>query len=60
MKKNNQKITSDVLAGMIKRGFDEMGENIGEVKREVKILSENNSREHEAIMLRLDNACPVR
>lgn len=40
---------------MVKKGFDETGEKIEEVKKEVKNLSEANAREHETITLRLDN-----
>jgi len=43
------------LAGMVKRGFDEVGNRITGVEERLRIMSENNAREHEAIMLRLDN-----
>lgn len=66
MKNANKKVTMDDLAVMVKRGFDETGEKIEEVKKEVKnlgetnarehqIMTENNTREHESIKLRLDN-----
>lgn len=62
MKNANKKITMNDLAVMVKRGFDETGEKIkgvknevDEVKKEVKSFRETNTREHEAIMLRLDN-----
>jgi endonuclease IV len=59
MKKENNKITIDDLALMTKRGFDEVGENIKKgfetVNNNIRILSENNAREHEEIKLRLDN-----
>jgi len=45
----------DDLAAIVKRGFDETGEKIEEIKNEVKSLREANTREHEAITLRLDN-----
>lgn len=69
MRNSNKKITINDLASMVKRGFDETGGKIGEikneisgvknevtgVKKELKSLSESNAREHEAILLRLDN-----
>jgi len=55
MKNANKKITMNDLAIMVKNGFDETGNKIEEVKKEVKDLRETNAREHEAIMLRLDN-----
>ncbi|MBU2037322.1 hypothetical protein KJ866_03965 [Patescibacteria group bacterium] len=55
----NKKITIDDLAIMTKRGFDEVGENMKQgfsaVNNNIRILSENNAREHEDIKLRLDN-----
>jgi hypothetical protein len=61
-----KKVTLDNLAGMIKCGFDDMGGRIVGVekkvdgfekslKKELAILSEINTREHEEIKLRLDN-----
>jgi len=69
MKNANKKITMENLATMVKRGFDETGEKIEDVKKEVKNLGEtnarehqimtgNNTREHESIKLRLDNLAP--
>ena len=59
MKNANKKITMNDLAITVKNGFDEMGEKIqgveGGLRKEIKSLSEANAREHEAIMLRLDN-----
>jgi hypothetical protein len=55
----NKKITIDDLAMMTKRGFDAVGEKIGQgfetVNKNIRISSENNAREHEDIKLRLDN-----
>lgn len=62
MKNINNKITMNDLAVMVKKGFDETGEKIKEVKNDVdeikkgvKDLSETNTEEHTAIKLRLDN-----
>lgn len=66
MKNKSKKITTDNLAGMTKRGFDELGgkiDKLGEqmvrgfevVNNNIRIFSENNAREHEDIKLRLDN-----
>jgi polyhydroxyalkanoate synthesis regulator phasin len=63
MKKQKKKITIDDLAMMTKRGFDELGEKLGEkidelgerVKEGFGVVSENNAREHDDIKLRLDN-----
>src|SRR4030042_5397689 len=59
MKKANRKITMNDLAVMVKNGFDETGEKIEGIekglKKEIKSIGETNAREHEAIMLRLDN-----
>ncbi len=59
MENKNKKITINDLALMTKRGFDEVGENIKKgfetVNNNIRILSENNAREHEEIKLRLDN-----
>jgi len=63
MKKQKKKITIDDLAMMTKRGFDELGEKLGEkidelggrVKEGFRVVSENNAREHDEIKLRLDN-----
>lgn len=72
-KTKNKKITIDNLAGMTKRGFDELGGKIDklgermvkgfegvnkkfeETNNNIRILSDNNAREHEEIKLRLDN-----
>jgi len=50
------------LAGMLQRGFVSMDEKFhkvdegfNEVNKNLRILSENNAREHEDIKLRLDN-----
>ena len=55
----NKKITIDDLAMMTKQGFDEVGESMKQgftmVNNNIRILSENNAREHEDIKLRLDN-----
>lgn len=48
------------LAGMVQRGFTEATNNLSRVENNLRILSENNTRDHEDIKLRLDNACPVR
>lgn len=66
-----KKMTLDNLAGMIQRGFaevarktdlDSLKTDVGSlktdldgVKNNLRILSENNTREHEEIKLRLDN-----
>lgn len=54
-----KKITLDNLAGMIKRGFDDMGGKIDRaeksLKNDIAVLKENNKQEHEDIKLRLDN-----
>lgn len=59
MKKKINKITIDTLAGMMKRGFDDLGNKLGgqimTVANRLKVFREENAREHEAIMLRLDN-----
>lgn len=62
MKKQNQKITMEDLAGMVQRGFGSMDEKFNKtderfdkVENNLRIISENNTREHKAIMLRLDN-----
>lgn len=63
MKNVNKKITINDLAGMVKRGFDEVGENIkkgfdelgNKLGGQIRVLSENNERAHEEIKLRLDN-----
>lgn len=61
MKKVNKKITMDDLAGMVQRGFSETTkktdlETFKETNtREHRIMTENNTREHEEIKLRLDN-----
>jgi len=59
MKNKVKKITIDELAMMTKRGFDEVGEGMKQgfatVNNNIHILSENNTREHEDIKLRLDN-----
>ena len=52
MKKKINKITIDTLAGMMKRGFDDLGNKLG---GQIRILGQNNERAHEEIMLRLDN-----
>lgn len=56
-KTKNKKITMDVLAGMVQRGFAETAKKVDldRVENNLKILSENNAREHEEIKLRLDN-----
>lgn len=69
-KTKNKKITIDDLAGMTKRGFDELGKIIGDgfsgiqkgmeqkfeaLNKNISILSENNAREHETIFLCLGN-----
>jgi len=64
MKKQKKKVSMGDLAGMVQRGFAEMakkadldivGNELGSVKSNLKILSENNTREHEEIKMRLDN-----
>ncbi len=66
MKNKAKKITIDDLAMMTKHGFDDVGESIrlgfGEVNKKleetnnnIRVLSENNTREHEEIKMRLDN-----
>lgn len=61
MKNKNKKITMDDLAGMVQRGFAETTkkadlEAFKEANaREHRIMTENNTREHEDIKLRLDN-----
>ncbi len=42
----------DELAGMMKRGFDELGNKLG---GQIRVLGENNERAHEEIKLKLDN-----
>jgi len=60
----DKKMTLDNLAGMVQRGFAETAKKIdldgvkndlGSVKNDLRILSENNTREHEEIKLRLDS-----
>jgi len=53
---SKKETTTDDLAGMVKRGFDGVTREIGQVKQEVVKLREQNGREHEDIKLRLDNA----
>jgi len=63
MKNISKKITINDLAGMIKRGFDKVGENMkkgfdelgNKLGGQMRVLSENNERAHEEIKLRLDN-----
>jgi len=61
MAKKNKKITMEDLAGMVQRGFsgleDKMAMKVdtNRIENNLKILSENNTREHEDIKLRLDN-----
>ncbi|OGZ34560.1 MAG: hypothetical protein A2174_02925 [Candidatus Portnoybacteria bacterium RBG_13_41_18] len=50
-----KKMTLDNLAGMIQRGFAETAKDFGNVKKDLTILSENNVREHEEIMLCLND-----
>ncbi len=65
-KATSKKITTEDLAGMTKRGFDEIGEIVKNgfnemrqgfetINKNISILSENNTRDHEDIKLRLDN-----
>jgi len=58
-KEKNKKITVDKLAGMVQNGFvevvNEMRQGFAEVNKNIRVLSENNTRDHEAIKLRLDN-----
>lgn len=59
MKAVNKKITIDKLAAMTQRGFVALTQTVKEGFREannnIRILSENNAREHDEIKLRLDN-----
>jgi len=57
-----KKISLENLAGMVKRGFDETGDKIEGVKKEVEGVKEDlknfreiNTQEHEEIKLRLNN-----
>ncbi len=45
------------LAGMVQRGFAETAKKVDldRVENNLRILSENNARDHEDIKLRLDN-----
>lgn len=45
----------DDLAGMVQRGFAETAKNSNRIENNLSLLSENNTREHEEIKLRLDN-----
>lgn len=61
MKTANKKITMDDLAGMVQRGFAETAKKTDletfkeTTTREHRIMTENNTHEHEEIKLRLDN-----
>jgi len=61
MKNTNKKTTMDDLAGMVQRGFAETTKKVDleafkeANAREHRIMTENNTREHEKIKLRLDN-----
>ncbi|MBU3965206.1 hypothetical protein KJ695_00625 [Patescibacteria group bacterium] len=48
---NASKMTLEKLARMIKNGFDETGEKINNVEKELKEFKEQNSREHEEMNL---------
>lgn len=62
-KTKNKKITVDELAGMVQRGFQdttkailgEMTKGFKGVNNNIRILSDDNAREHETIFLRLGN-----
>jgi len=64
MKKQSKKVSMEDLAGMVQRGFaettkkidlDRVKGDLDGVKNSLRVLSENNTREHEEIKLRLDN-----
>ncbi len=59
MIKQRKKITMEDLAGMVQRGFSEATKNTNgrfdKMENEMRILHDNNIRDHEAILLRLDN-----
>jgi len=61
MAKKNKKITMEDLAGMVQRGFSGLEDKMAmkadtnRIENNLKILSENNTREHKDIKLRLDN-----
>ena len=47
--------TVDKLAGMTKRGFDAVTDDVNGMKEEVVKLRERNALDHEDLKLRLDN-----
>lgn len=55
LKNKKSETTTDELAMMVKRGFDEAGERFSEIEGKIDNLSESNTREHEEMKIRLDN-----
>lgn len=51
----NQKINLDSLAGMVKTGFDEIGDKLKNLRKQNAEEHKQNTREHEEIKMRLDN-----
>lgn len=56
-KTSRKKVTMDDLAGMVQRGFAETAKKVDldRVENNLRILSKNNTRDHEEVKLRLDN-----
>lgn len=50
-----KEITLDDLAGMVKKGFDEMGEKFVENKKEMETFRKENQKDHKEIKLRLSH-----